>query len=147
MGLDYDRSVHGKEYRAGPFQVTAAMIRAFCHSIGEASPIFTDEGAARSAGYPGLVAPPTFCTVLVRQVELPGLDLKFGRTQFHAGQRVQPRTSIVAGDQLTASSRLRDVYQKTGRSGTMVFIVWETTFRNQDGQVVAEVQESYARRE
>jgi len=29
----------------------------------------------------------------------------------------------------------------------MVFVVWETTFRNQDDEVVAEVQESFARRE
>ena len=54
---------------------------------------------------------------------------------------------MYAGDQLTASSHLKDVYAKTGRSGTMVFVVWETTFRNQHGDVVAEVQESFARRE
>ena len=29
----------------------------------------------------------------------------------------------------------------------MVFVGWETTFINQDGQVVAEVQESFAKRE
>ena len=46
-----------------------------------------------------------------------------------------------------ASSHLKEVYPKTGRSGTMVFTVWETTFTNQDGLVVADVQESYASRE
>jgi acyl dehydratase len=54
---------------------------------------------------------------------------------------------VVAGDSLSASSHLKEVYPKTGRSGTMVFIVWETTFRNQSGDVVADVQESYAVRE
>ena len=44
--------------------------------------------------------------------------------------------------EITASSHLKDVYAKTGRTGTMVFIVWETTFSNHNGQVVAEVQES-----
>jgi acyl dehydratase len=147
MKLEYDRSLHEREYRAGPFKITEEMVQAFNRSMGETSPIFTDPAAAQAAGYRGVVAPPTLCTLLVRQVELPGLDLKFGRVQFHAGQRVQPRAPIVAGDVLTASSRLKEVYPKTGRSGTMVFIVWETTFRNQDGVVVAEVQESYARRE
>ena len=65
----------------------------------------------------------------------------------HAGQRVQSKAPIVAGDSLIASSHLKEVYPKTGRSGTMVFVVWETTFRNQDGVVVADVQESYASRE
>ena len=39
-----------------------------------------------------------------------------------------------------------ELYAKTGRTGTMVFVVWETTFSNQDGTVVAEVEESFARR-
>ena len=81
------------------------------------------------------------------RLSLPDIGLKFGRIQAHAGERVRPRAPIVAGDRLTASSSLRDVYAKTGRSGTMVFCVWETTFRNQDGQVVAEVTQSFARRE
>ena len=147
MKLEYDRSLHEREYRAGPFNITEEMVRGFSRSIGETNPIFIDPAAAQAAGYRGVVAPPTLCTLLVRQVELPSLGLSFGRVQFHAGQRVQPRAPIVAGDALTASSRLKEVYPKTGRSGTMVFIVWETTFHNQDGVVVAEVQESYARRE
>jgi acyl dehydratase len=147
MELDYDRSLYGKEHVAGPFEVTKELIQDFSKGIGESNPVFVDETAARNAGYHGLVAPPTFCTVLVHQVSLPSINLKFGRIQMHAGQRVKPRAPIVAGDFLSASSHLKDVYPKTGRSGTMVFVVWETTFRNQDGQVVAEVEESFARRE
>ena len=85
--------------------------------------------------------------MFVRHVELPSIDLKFGKMRFHAGQRVQSKAPIIAGDSLSASSHLKDVYAKTGRSGTMVFIVWETTFSNQNGEVVADVQESFAARE
>ncbi|MCH7606280.1 MAG: MaoC family dehydratase N-terminal domain-containing protein [Chloroflexi bacterium] len=147
MELEYDRSLYGKEHLAGPFEVTKELIQSFTRSVGETNPVFTDEDAARAAGYRGLVAPPTLCTVLVHRVSLPSINLKFGKMQVHAGQRVQPRAPIVAGDQLTASSHLKDVYAKTGRSGTMVFTVWETTFRNQNGEVVADVQESFATRE
>ena len=147
MQLEYDRSLHGKEHQAGPFAVTPAIIREFSRSIGDANPLFTDDEAARAAGHKGLVAPPTLCTIFVRGVELPDIKLQFGRARFHAGQRVQPKATVLAGDQLTASSHLKEVYAKTGRSGTMVFIVWETTFRNQEGDVVADVQESYAVRE
>ncbi|HEU0021244.1 MAG TPA: MaoC family dehydratase N-terminal domain-containing protein [Dehalococcoidia bacterium] len=147
MELEYDRSLYGKEHEAGPFEVTREMIQAFSRSIGETGAVFNDEAAAQAAGYRSVVAPPTLCTLYVRRVELPDINLKFGRTRFHAGQRVQARAPILAGDFLTASSHLKEVYPKTGRSGTMVFIVWETTFRNQKGEVVAEVQESYAARE
>ncbi|PKB78542.1 MAG: hypothetical protein BZY88_17775 [SAR202 cluster bacterium Io17-Chloro-G9] len=147
LELEYDRSLYGIEHRAGPFPVTQELILAFTHGTGETNPIFTEPEAAQAAGYPGLVAPPTLCTIFVRQIELPSIELKFGKNSMHAGQRVQALAPIIAGDQLNASSHLKDVYAKTGRTGTMVFVVWETTFSNQHGSVVAEVEESFARRE
>lgn len=147
LELEYNRDLYGVEHQAGPFAITPELIQTFNRSIGETNPVFTDRAAAQAAGYADILAPPTFCTLLVRNVELPDIELRFGRARFHAGQRVQSRAPIVAGDCLTASSHLKEVYPKTGRSGTMVFTVWETTFRNQDGAVVADVQESYASRE
>ena len=145
--LEYDRSLYGVEHKAGPFPVTLEIVRSFTQGIGETNPIFIDEDAAKAAGYSGLVAPPTLCTIFVRQVKLPSVNVNFGKSSMHAGQKVQSLAPIIVGDEISASSHLKDVYAKTGRSGTMVFIVWETTFSNQRGQVVAEVQESFARRE
>ena len=147
MELEYDRSLYGQEYETGPFEITKELVLAFNQSIGETGAVFNDEAAAQAAGYLGVVAPPTLCSLFVHGVELPDINLKFGRSRFHAGQRVQPKAPVVAGDTLSASSHLKEVYPKTGRSGTMVFIVWETVFRNQKGDVVADVQESYAVRE
>ena len=147
MELDYDRSLYGVEHKAGPFEITNEIIDQANNSVGETGPAFLSDEEAKEAGYRGRIAPPTLCCILVRQVSLPDVKVKFGRTQMHAGQRVEPKAPVYAGDQLSASSHLKDVYAKTGRSGTMVFVVWETTFSNQDGLVVAEVQESFARRE
>lgn len=147
MELEYNRDLYGVEHRAGPFEITYDLVQIFNRSIGETNPMFTDAETARAAGYAGVLAPPTLVTMLVRNVELPDIELKFGVVRFHAGQRVRSRAPIVAGDSVTASSHLKEVYPKTGRTGTMVFTVWETTFTNQDGVVVADVQESYASRE
>ena len=38
MELEYDKSLLGKEFKAGPFQVTAELIRDYCSSIGESNP-------------------------------------------------------------------------------------------------------------
>ena len=146
LELDYNKSLYGVEHRAGPFPVTRELVQAFSIGIGETSPVFTDVETAQAAGYADLLAPPTLCTIFVRQIQLPSIDLEFGKISMHAGQRVQSMAPILAGDQLSASSHLKDVYAKTGRTGTMVFVVWETTFSNQDGTVVAEVEESFARR-
>ena len=142
----YDHSLYGVEHHTGPFEVTNDIISVYARSVGEDNPIFVDKEAARAAGYADQVAPPTLCALFERG-ELPDIKLQFGGRQFHGGQRVEPRAPIVAGDTLTASSHLKDVYTKTGRSGTMVHVVWETTFRNQDGAVVADVQRSQVVRE
>ena len=147
MELKYDKSLHEKEHRAGPFTITAEMIAALNASVGEQGAAFNSDAGAAEHGLRGMIAPPTLCSLFVREVQLPDIGLEFGRTQMHAGQRVQPVAPIYAGDAITAASRLKEVYAKTGRSGTMVFVVWETTFRNQRGETVAEVQESFARRE
>lgn len=143
--LKYDKSLHEKEHRAGPFTITADLIAALNASVGEQGAAFNSDAGAAGYGLRGMIAPPTLCSLFVREVQLPDIGLEFGRTQLHAGQRVQPVAPIYAGDTITAASRLKDVYAKTGRSGTMVFVVWETTFRNQHGETVAEVQESFAR--
>ena len=142
----YDHSLYGVEHESGPFAVTADIVATYARSVGEDNPIHTDADAARAAGYADVVAPPTMCALFERG-ELPDIKLQFGRRQFHGGQRVEPRAPIVAGDTLTASSHLKDVYAKTGRSGTMVHVVWETTFRNQDDRIVAAVQRSQVVRE
>ena len=147
MQLNYDRSLHEKEHRAGPFEITPEMIQSVNVSLGEKGSAYNSDEGAREEGFKGMIAPPTLCSIFVREVQLPDIGLDFGSVQMHAGQRVQPIAPIHAGDWISASSHLKEVYAKTGRSGTMVFVVWETTFSNQDGVVVAEVQESFARRE
>ena len=147
LKLEYDKSLYGKEHVAGPFPISAEIIKDFAKATGETNPVYFDEDEAKTRGFNNVVAPPTLCTMFVRQVKLPDIKLNFGKNRFHAGQRVSVKRSIEAGDRLSASSHLKEVYPKTGRSGTMVFIVWETTFTNQHGEVVADVQESFATRE
>jgi hypothetical protein len=50
---------------------------------------------------------------------------------------------IYPGDTLTYSTCLADFYDKTGRSGTMRFVVRDTTVRNQHGEVVAMVRNPF----
>ncbi len=147
QNLEFDRSLLGVDHPAGTFPVEQKAILNYCRSIGETNSIHTDEAAARAAGHPALVAPPTFCSIFVRALGRPDIRLNFGRTGFHAGEALETLAPIYAGDTLTAKTRLKEVYAKTGRSGTMVFVVWETSFTNQHSQVVAAVQESHVRRE
>ncbi len=147
LQLEFDRSLLGKEHISGPFIISRELLNAFCGAVGLTNPVYLDEVAARKAGFPTVVAPPTLCAIFLRDSTIPDIKLNFGTRRFHAGEMVEPLAPIFAGDRLMASSYLKEVYPKTGRTGTMVFIVWETAFTNQRGQRVALVQESLAARE
>ena len=65
---------------------------------------------------------------------------------FDAGKDVEFVAPIRPGDEITLSSSVKEIYDKTGRSGTMVFVVIRTTLRNQKGEVVAHVDHRFMTR-
>lgn len=144
--LDFNRALLGKPLPAGTFTVTKEGILAFCRAVGETNPLYTDEEAAHHHGHPTLMAPPTYPNLFIRHLGRPEVIAVPLRQRMHAGQAVEPLHPIYAGDTLTATTRLKDVYTKTGRTGTMAFIVWETSFVNQSGKEVARVRESFMAR-
>ena len=139
--LRYNRSLLNKEQPLGSFTVTEEAILRFAECTGETSPL----EAAEALELGGLIAPPTFCNLFISAAERPDIELEFGDTGFFAGQAIDCRGVVRPGDVLSATTALRDVYSKTGRSGTMVFAVWETTFTNQRGEAVSAVRESFVR--
>ena len=71
---------------------------------------------------------------------------RFGRRGFDAGKDVEFVAPIRPGDEITLSSAVKEIYDKTGRSGTMVFVVIRSTLRNQKGEVVAHVDHRFMNR-
>jgi hypothetical protein len=43
----------------------------------------------------------------------------------------------MAGDVLTTRSKVTNIYEKDGSSGKLVFMNFEVTFTNQNGEIVA----------
>ena len=145
--FEYDETVVGKEVELGSLNVTAEMIANYCGSLGETNPLYTDEAWAKDGPYGGIIAPPGLMTAL--NFGAGGLDAKvmFGNTTFFAGSRLESFEPIRPGDTITARTYVKEVYPKTGRSGTMVFVVRRTDFRNGDGTIVAATEASQVHRE
>ena len=55
------------------------------------------------------------------------------------GKGVDAHAAIRAGDTLTATTTIADIFDKTGRSGTIIFIVQRMEFRNQSDTLVSTV--------
>jgi acyl dehydratase len=133
IGQEFDRSVYGP--------VTADELIAFAKAVGETRPVYTQPG-------PDLVAHPTYPVRFRGRRFYPdrlpaGIDM---RTGFDAGKDLELGVPIRPGDTCTVSATLHEVYEKTGRSGTMVFVVIRFTITNQRGELVATVDNRFAHR-
>jgi hydroxyacyl-ACP dehydratase HTD2-like protein with hotdog domain len=73
--------------------------------------------------------------------------LSYGKRGFDGGKECQFVKPIRPGDRITGVDRIAEVYEKTGRSGNMIFIVRESEFTNQDGETVAVIRQSLIRRD
>jgi acyl dehydratase len=145
--LKFDTSWIGKEFDRYTYHVTKEEIIEFAASIGETNPLYTDEAYARTTPYRGLVAPPTFSVVFRSQAMMPDLKLNYGKRGFDGGKECQFYAPIRPGDTITGIDRIAEVYEKTGRSGSMIFIIRESEFTNQQGEKVAVIRQSLIRRD
>lgn len=110
--------------------------------IGEFARACLNESPAYSA--PDAVASPTFPQTLAFWRARAGASTQPGRRGMdmrrvlHGEQEFEYVRPLRAGDVLTATSAVKDEYEKAGkRGGTMRFVITETTFRDQDGEIVA----------
>jgi len=142
----YDPGVIGVEVEIGSFDLTPERIRAYCEALGESNPLYFDAAAAAQSRYRGLIAP----IGLLYSPQLafgPDPQVRFGNAMFAAGDRIELGEPLRPGDRITARQMVKEIYAKTGRTGTMLFVVRDTTFTNQEARVVATIEQSVVYRE
>jgi acyl dehydratase len=119
-------------------EVERGRLRFFAQATGQQDPVYSDLAAARAAGHRDLPVPPTFLFCL--EMDTPdrgrflaesGVDI---RTVLHGGQAFDYHAQAYAGDTLTFSTVVKDVYVKKG--GALEFIVRATDV-TRDGAAVA----------
>lgn len=118
--------------------MTTEELVSFARALGETEPCYIQAG-------PELVAHPTYCVRFKGQKFFPDTlpeKLKF-RMSFDAGKDIELGVPIRAGDVVTVLSTLHDVYEKTGRTGSMIFVVVRFTMTNQRDETVAVVDNRF----
>lgn len=136
------------------YPVTARDIRKFAQAIGEPAWGINvrpgDEGER-------LRAPLLFCQSFVyAEMDLADLlpdgsplelnvDIPAARA-VGGGSDFEIFGPVFEGDVLNVASRLREVYEKEGRSGSLYFVVVETVFTNQHDEIVAREAATYIKR-
>lgn len=139
-----DASLIGTRRAGSSLLVTRSRLRFFAKAIGQTDPIFVDVDAARRAGHPDLPVPPTFyygvdLEVLnaIKLLTELGVDV---RAVLHGEQEFTYHGIAYAGDELTSSAVIIDVYEKKG--GALKFLVTEVPIVNQRGVTVVTMRES-----
>lgn len=147
---DEIRSWIGREVAPWTIEVTRRDVARFAVATDDPNPLYLDENIAQHSRYGRLIAPPLFymapLTEPVPETELrtDGLPLegKFPVPPtslprlMDGGTEVEFLQPVLVGDVLTGRSRITEIYQKKGRSGPLIFVQRETTFTNQDGELV-----------
>ncbi|MGH8011122.1 MAG: FAS1-like dehydratase domain-containing protein [Candidatus Binataceae bacterium] len=145
--VDYDPALIGKVFEVSdPVPVTAEVVKNFCAAIGETNPIHTDPVAAKQGPYGELTAPPSFAVTFRNGRHFFEHVPRFGRQGFDAGKDVEFVTPIRPGDAVTLSSHVKEIYEKTGRTGSMVFVIVRSTLTNQNGEIVAHIDHRFMNR-
>ena len=131
----------GRVLSTGSATVTAEHVADFARALGDPNPLYVDASAAARGPFGGVVAPPTYPIAFMTQAMAGGMDtfLELGlnfMTLVHGEQEFEYRRPIRAGETLTLTGRIADIYEKTGGSGTLDFVVLETEARDAEGAPV-----------
>jgi acyl dehydratase len=134
-----NQSFKGKEYPPITFTVERDRVVQFADAIGDDTAMFRDEEAAREAGRPGQLAPPTFPTTMqmmasAQVVADQELGLDYSRV-VHGEQEYRYERPVVVGDVLRTVPRIADIYSK--KSNEFLVIEAEITDANGDVVVIA----------
>jgi N-terminal half of MaoC dehydratase len=114
--------------------VEAGHLKRFVEAIGDPNPRWKSE------------APPTFLIALA-PVSLHLAEAEeYGKGWLNGGNRFEYFEPVKVGDRITATGRVADVYEKTGTSGSLLFIIFETDYVNQHGRTVAKLHGTAIRR-
>lgn len=137
-----DRKWIGHALPPSVLPIERTRLRFFAKAIGETNPVYTDEAAARDAGYPDLPAPPTF--LFAAELDSGASDRLLSDLQIplskllHGEQSFSYHRPACVGDTVTVRSVITDIYDK--KNGALEFVVKTSRATNQRGELVAELR-------
>ena len=138
-----------------PDEIGRAAFRQYALAVGDFNPLYSSREIAASNGLRDVMAPPTLVCDTWQYVDsdmdergdLAGRG-SFGKlTGLRAGNEYEFFQPVHPDDVITARWLVKDVYERTGRSGSMIFQVVEATYRNQRGELLARNTETLFYRE
>ena len=127
-----------------PYEVSRVKIREFADAIGDRNPLYRDQEAAKAAGYPDVIAPPTFPIVVSlgnAGLADPDLGLNYAMV-VHGEQRFEYTRPLRAGDVVTCTATITEI-KSIGSNEKMVV---ETDVTTTEGELVCKTYNTIVER-
>lgn len=150
MVLDELKQYIGKVDPPHVREVEKGAIRRYAEAVGNDNPLYYDEEYAGKSRYGGIIAPPGFFGWSAKAIAASEGIVGLMTAMINAGyagildggisyEFYQP---VRVGDTLVASPKVKDVTAKEGRTGTMIICQFETSYLNQNGDLVAKATQN-----
>lgn len=133
-----DQSFTGRVYpETKPYSVGIEKIREFALAIGDTNPCCHNSEAARAAGHPDVIAPPTFLTLVNLQaidvvINDPEIGVDYAR-MVHGNQNFCHYRPVHAGDRIVVQTHIDDIMARAGND----FITLRSEVSTVDGEPIA----------
>jgi len=141
MAIQINRGLIGKEYPPYPVTVERGKIKEFARALGDDNPHYLDDRVGAASEWGDLIAPPTFAVTLRDETADTTAFLKELGTDIsrilHGEQEFEIFRPLQPGRTYLCRPRVVDIYEKSGKSGPMAFVVRETTITDRTNDVVA----------
>jgi len=129
-----------------PYEVSRVKIAEFADATGEPSALCRDAGAAKAAGYPDVIAPPTFAIVISMKAADeawadPELGLDFSMI-VHGDQGFTHSRPLHAGDMIVATTTIESIKA----TGSMSMLVTATDLSTAEGEHVCTARSTIVER-
>ncbi|MFC1939527.1 MaoC family dehydratase N-terminal domain-containing protein [Chloroflexota bacterium] len=167
---DEVRSYIGKEVEVEAWdEVCKSELRRFSQAIPDPDPLYWDEQYAQQTKFGTLVAPPLYpldsfkippnmSDTLTEGIEkdpnfwggAPGdprikLRIPLPLLSINAGAEFEILQLAHLGQKIVVRARITDIYEKEGKSGRIVFCVYDYEFKNKEGDIILKVRRWHAR--
>jgi len=137
----------GKEQEPEVWEAGKEHIKWFAQAIGDPNPLWQDKAHAGKSRYKNIIGPPLYLidVGLVKLVDRL-VDMAPFKANINGGTVIEYFKPIEAGDTITTVAKLADVQEKTGKTGSLIFLVVEVTYTNQRRELVATCRNTFIRK-
>lgn len=135
----------GKVIVSTTYEVEKGAIARFAEAVGDPNPLYWDEEFAGKSRHGSIIAPPGFFGWQIKTKGEPEDQFSQGPDLAAAGySRILDGSieweffvPVRAGDRLKVEVTLKNIVERSGKTGKTVFMIRETKYSREDGKLVA----------